>query len=137
MTVIEKVKNLIIEGMKVKSPTVRILRVVLGEFQRGMKEPSDENCYKIIKKLIESNKEILKTREDSNLIQENNTLELLLPQEITIDEIYKELSKVVVQIQESKSDGQAIGIAMKCLKETGLLIDSKKVSEIVLKLKYY
>ena len=137
MTVIEKVKNLIIEGMKVKSPTVRILRVVLGEFQRGMKEPSDENCYKIIKKLIESNEELLKIGSRIELATENEILKSLLPQEITIDEIYKELSKVVVQIQESKSDGQAIGIAMKCLKETGLLIDSKKVSEIVLKLKYY
>lgn len=138
MTVIEKVKELITEGMKVKSPTVGILRVVLGEFQRNLKEPSDDNCFKIIKKIIESNNEILKVRADKTLESENNVLTLLLPKEQTREEIESSLYKdslIGMQIRECKSDGQAMGMAMNYFKIVGQVANASIVKEVVAKLR--
>lgn len=139
MTVIEKVKELIVKAMRERSPNVGILRVVLGEFQRNMKDPSDDNCYKIIKKIIESNQVLLKLdmndADRKNIQYEIDVLKTLLPIEMSADEMITHLAIHQDAIKAAKSEGQAIGIAMKILKAVGKDIDSNKVKTLITSLR--
>lgn len=135
MTVVEKVKDLIAKGMKERSPNVGILRVVLGEFQRNMKDPSDDICYKIIKKIIESNEELLKIGSRIELATENEILRSLLPEEMSSDEMITHLAIHRESIIAAASEGQAIGIAMKILKAVGKDVNSGKVKTLVVSLR--
>ena len=58
-----------------------ILGVLLGEFDRVSKNPSDEECTRIIKKLIESN--VL-----CGEFKENEILERFVPQQLCEDTIW-------------------------------------------------
>lgn len=98
-----------------------IFKLVLGEIQsqetRTGKDISDYKIESIIRKLIESNKEVLSHKQDERLSQENAILETL-PQTktMTIEEIEKYLERSGEEIRAANNDGQAMGIAMKAMK---------------------
>jgi uncharacterized protein YqeY len=130
MTVIETIRGRITSAMKEKKPEVSILRLALGELQR-VNDPNDETCYKIIKKIITNNEETYKLKGQDSLLVENSILKSLLPTELNTEEISHFLLSVIPQIREAKSEGMAIGIAMKILKATGKGVNSGMVASIV------
>lgn len=130
MTVIEQIRGRITSAMKEKKPEVSVLRLALGELQRA-NEPNDETCYRIIKKIITNNEETYKLNKQDALLVENDVLKTLLPAEMSTEEISHVLLDVMSQIREAKSEGQAIGIAMKTLKGTGKGVSSAAVAAIV------
>ena len=113
-----------------------ILTVILGEtqtlqFRKGHAPiVTDEEVIKIIKKLIESNKETIQLSPDNtrNLIQEIEILSALLPKSANKQEIKAALTSVVLS---GLNEGQAIGKAIKHLKSEGVLAESKDVIEVV------
>jgi uncharacterized protein YqeY len=131
MTVYEGIQNHARLLLKKQDSNVQILKVVLGELQRSMKPPTDETCYQTIKKMVQNNEETYKLRPSDTLAKETSFLKSLLPVELTMEEISHHLLNVMSQIREAKSEGMAIGIAMKVLKATGQGVNSAMVASIV------
>lgn len=120
-----------------------ILRVCLGEITteeaRSGDPMSDAAVEKILRKLLKSNLETLKSTEDEEqraaITEENAVLESLLPKQLTEDEIVTALAPVADAIKGAPGDGPATGIAMKHLKQSGAAVDGKTVSSAVKKLR--
>ena len=140
MTVITAIKaevrNALAEKKDVKK---NILRFVLGEAQtlevRTNQPVSDEQVYNIIRKTIQANNETLTKGPSEKLDEENQILSALLPQVWSLDEIEAFLNPSLQSISEAKSDGQAIGVAMKALKAVSAPINNADVGVVVKKLR--
>jgi len=122
-------------AMKAKDDVRRnILRVVLGDVEtqeaRTGKTLEDEQVHKVIRKLIESNKEALAARHDDKLVQENTVLEVYLPQLLSQDKILEALKPIENDLKAMQG-GQAIGRAIGYLKKEGLAADGKDVTAVV------
>lgn len=113
-----------------------VLRVVVAESERR----PEAKLETIIKKMIESNNETIqymhhndKRRETLNA--ENGYLAAWLPASLTDKDFYCLLfdgnSSEFEQIREAKSEGQAIGIAMKFVKSNNIAIESPVVISVV------
>jgi len=117
-----------------------ILRVAIGETnqlamttQQGNKPVSDEQIAKILRKLLISNNEVLQNTPDGErktiLQTENQILEVLLPSQLTQDEIRVQLQNIQEVVQLPM--GKAIGVAMKHFRETNALVDGNDVKSVV------
>lgn len=129
----EKIRGDLKTGMKTGDVILKsITRVVLGELDRLKPPITDDVVIKSVKKLLENNQETLKMLEGKNegvfgenkfrysvLNQENQYLESLLPKMLTLDEISDRIRIISDEIRNAKSEGQAIGIAIKYLKSFG------------------
>lgn len=133
-------QNAMRESIKTNSPSKDILRLIVSELStleaRTNKEVTDEQAIKTTKKLVESNTETLKYLKDtdsrfSTLLAENAVLLSFLPQELSYEEVAVKLHEVKQQLIDSKSDGQAIGLAMKFMKSNKLIFNSSMVNECV------
>lgn len=82
MTVKEKILTFR-ERTKRLRPARMLANTIIGEFDRVSKDPTDEQCVQIIKKMIESNKL-------TGNLDENEILETFLPKQLIESEI-KEL----------------------------------------------
>ena len=60
-----------------------LLGTVLGELDRISKNPTNDDCIKVIKKMIESNKLVNATES----LYENKLLEQFIPQQLTEEQI--------------------------------------------------
>lgn len=147
MSILQTLKNKITEVVKSGDSFARdIYKLALGEIQsadgRGEKI-DDEKCIKIINKLIKSNNEtILLSPNHDNvkpLTVQIALLSSLLPQVLSLDEIeaffLNSNGPEFEQIQEAKSEGQAIGIAMKAVKLAKLNVNNQDVTVIVKKIR--
>lgn len=125
-----------------------LLKVVIGEVNtisaRTNKHLSDEEVQKIIRKLVVSNKETIEGMEKVGrekeqryaiLKEENEYLATLLPKMLSMDEIKNGLADLTEAIRNAKSDGQATGIAIKCLKGKGLSFLGDDVASVVKELR--
>ena len=116
-----------------------ILRVALGEIQRAFQDVTDEQCIKILKKLIQGNLERIaeyeKRQVDTNISEELKKeieiLNSLLPKELSEQEVKDFLNEHVESIKLAKSEGMAIGIAMKAFKSANKNVSSVMVQNIV------
>ena len=114
-----------------------ILRTVLGEIQtlevRNNKSVSDEQAVNIIRKLIQTNEEVLKIGPSEKLEKENVILKTLLPQTWSLDQIVTFLNTGdnVSKILQAKSDGQATGEAIKLLKSVSAPVINGEVVTVV------
>lgn len=135
---------------------VRVLGVVLGEIQskgHGYSKYSipKEEFYSIIKKIIENNTETAKSlRERSvrdlgtfefvinektdaykayELELENEVLSEYLPKYLSRDEIASHINNI--DLTQTKSVGQSIGLAMKYFKSANLPVDGNLVKEVL------
>ena len=133
MTVYEGIQEHARALVKKQDPNANILKVVLGELQRSQKLPDDTTCYNTIRKIISNNEETLKYVPKQELVDENAFLRILLPAELTKIQIEEILSCVVIDIVNAKSEGQAIGLSMKLLKEKadGKIIPSAIVQDVI------
>ena len=123
--------------------TLSILNVAIGEIQletsRSMPpKMSEGQAIKIVRKLVESNRETLSKLEDGiakeTLIQEIDILEGFLPKEWDEDQIFEFIenaSGLMDSIANAKSDGEATGKAMKVLKSSKAPVAGKTVAAVV------
>jgi len=125
-----------------------ILKLILGECdtlfngaQQGGKPLTDEQVSKILRKVILTNNETLgyNPSEDKKVIilRENEILESLLPKRLTQYEIRQKVSSIEADIKFAKSEGQAVGVAMKLLKENNESVDGNDVKAVVITIRSY
>ncbi len=76
-------KQQIIDYRNSHTETRTLLGTVLGELDRISKNPTNDDCIKVIKKMIESNK-LVNTTES---LYENKLLEQFIPQQLTEEQI--------------------------------------------------
>ena len=132
-------------------PEKTILRYILGEAQlleaRTKKDVTDEQIFKIIRKTIESNEEVLVVREtrqaggpisakhSDKLVEENRILQNLLPTYLSQEEILDFLKPHENELKSLDSEGKAIGMAMKLLKASDAMVNSADVAAVVKKVR--
>ena len=140
MAMIADIRAQMLQAMRDKELARRdILRVLLGDLEtfetRKGTAISDEECQQIVRKLIKSNDETLATGPDdatrAKLANENKILSALLPRTMGVEEIVGALSDHADAIRTAGNDGQATGIAMRHLKQSGAVVQGKDVSEAV------
>lgn len=138
---VEKIKSEIKKYTLQKNNEAKsVLKVALGEIERKQTLPSDEECCKIILKLMASNQELSANGGDvDRLNQENEVLLSILPQEFSNEEIEAVLNANVEALKACKNNGQAIGMAVKLVKEaakaSGKSVNSGVVAEMVSKIR--
>jgi len=84
MTLFEQIKKDKLDAFKHKNSLKKnVLNVLIGDLQNKSKNPSDDECIKTIKKIINGNKETVKLSTDENRINELNVeteyLDIYLP----------------------------------------------------------
>lgn len=138
---LNKLKEQLAQARRDKNEVKRnVLTFILGEVStldaRG-ETINDDKIYSIIKKTIKLNKESLTHRVSDLLIQENIILNDLLPvywNRLQI-EMFLSNKPEVEEIKNAKSDGQAIGIAMKALKTANAPVENGEVSTYIKKIR--
>jgi uncharacterized protein YqeY len=137
------------EALKSKDDLARdLLRVIMGEVStrraRTGQEPTDEEVYGIIRKLVAANAETRQELEQrgqtgheayDRLGRENVYLERLLPKALDRAEVRRELAPIVHDLKGAKNDGQATGLAIKHLKQKGLAVPGEEVAAAVKELR--
>ena len=140
MSLLQQIKARVIEAMKARDNLTKdVLRVAQGDIElaetRQGKPLTDDEAQKIVRKLIKSNQETLAVVQDPAAIEKLNKeitiLEALLPRTLGVAEIITALKPQEDAIKAAGNDGQATGVAMKHLKQQGLAVDGKDVSEAV------
>ena len=120
-----------------------ILRLILGEVQtleaKSGKKIPEEKIESIIRKVIQSNEETISFSPSEKLEEENKILSSFLPKTLTQDEIeafFLNSSNAEYElIQSVKSEGQAIGLAIKTLKSNQLKVLGDDVKIVVEKIR--
>lgn len=121
-----------------------LLSVILGDIStaeaRSGKETPDADVEKLLRKMVESNTETVNQMRSHHraddpqvavLEREIAFLKTLLPQTLDAEAIVKALEPVRAEIVNAKSDGQATGVAMKCLKSQSLSVQGQDVAAAV------
>ncbi len=143
-----KLKELIIQAMKTKDTVTKdVLRVALGQIQTESSNGvmAEDQKVNVVRKLIKSNQQTLDgmNEKDSStwsnewhesqmkLVMEMEVLRKLLPTVLNEVETRDYLIKQGVELKSAKSDGQAIGTAMKAFKASGVAVDSTVVKQVV------
>jgi len=144
MQLLAEIRKQVITAMKAKDTLAKdVLRVAQGDIEltemRQGKALTEEQQQQIVRKLIKSNQETLVHARDEasadKLNKEILILEALLPRTLGVAEIIAALTPQAEAIKAAGNDGQATGVAMKHLKQSGLAVDGKDVSEAVRQLR--
>ncbi len=140
MAIIDTMKQDRLRALKRKDGVIsNILGVVIGQVQQG-NDASDEAVFRACQKIIKSNNETIKALQDAggrdemvtSLQNENGILESFLPRSWTEDEIRNLIKVKGLDITGVTSEGSAIGIVTKALRETSKApFDGKMVRDIV------
>ena len=99
-----------------------LVTVVLGEIERvNSKNPSDEECYDVIRKMIKNTKEMIKLKDTAESQAELQILESMLPEQASVEDL-KKIAK----------DAKDLGTAMKMAKQAfGKNFDTKLLKDLV------
>ena len=121
-----------------------VLGVALGDIQtaeaRANRPLGDDEAMAVVRKLVKSNEETLghsaadPTRA-AELRREIDVLSSLLPKALSLDAVTEALVPVADAIRAAKSDGQAMGVAMKHLKTSGATVEATAVQEAIRKVR--
>lgn len=137
-TLQELLKSNIIIAMRERNERKRdILKVALGEIQtiegRTGKPLSHDEALKVLRKIVANNDEAIAATKDvamqQKLSNENVILSTFLPRQATPKEIEDALEGT--DLISAKSDGQAVGVALKVLKAKGINADGAVVLGVV------
>lgn len=148
MSLLETLKTRLTECRRAgKAIEMSVLQVVLGDASmieaRSGKKATDEEMEKLIRKTMLGNQETLALMAEKGvasgpggdkLTAENAFLQTLLPETLSADEIFAQLTaatEVADAIKLAKNDGQATGSAMKHLKAKGLRVLGEDVGAAV------
>ena len=138
---LDDIKQAKIQAMKNKDSERRdILGVVIGTVQQG-NDSSDDAVIRVCQKIIKGNNETLTALRDSGLsdserskqlVSENSIIESYLPVSWTEEEVRSLIALNQLDINGASSDGAAIGIDTKSLRETSKApFDGKMIRDIV------
>jgi uncharacterized protein YqeY len=117
-----------------------ILGLAFGEIQtaeaRANRALTDDEAVAIVRKLVKANEETLghASGEDARaaeLRREIDVLSSLLPKALSVEAIAAALAPVAEAVRGAKSDGQAMGVAMKHLKASGASVEAPAVQQAV------
>jgi uncharacterized protein len=138
---IDEIKTRMTRALRERDEVVRnILGLAVGEIQtaeaRANRALGDEEANAVVRKLLKSNEETLAltAADDARgpaLRREIEVLASLLPKSMTVEQIAEALSTVADAIRAAKSDGQAMGVAMKHLKAAGAVVAAPDVQQAV------
>jgi uncharacterized protein YqeY len=138
---IDEIKARMTRAMRERDEVVRnVLGLAVGEIQtaeaRANRPLGDDEATAIVRKLLKSNEETLALAgtDDARapaLRREIETLSALLPRSMSVEQIVDALSTVAEAIRAAKSDGQAMGVAMKHLKAAGAVVGASDVQQAV------
>lgn len=121
-----------------------VLRLLLGEIETLESSNKKFDSNKIIKKLIDSNNQILAIKNDEVLIKENEILNSFLPKEISKEELLNTIESFycpngsrqsLVLETNTKSEGQLMGIFIKQLKANNVIFNNNDLVNIIKELK--
>ena len=136
---IDEIKTRMTRAMRERDDVVRnILGLAVGEIQtaeaRANRALGDDEATAVVRKLLKSNEETLSltSADDARaavLRREIETLAALLPKSLTVAQIVETLAPVADAIRAAKSDGQAMGVAMKHLKAAGAVAGASDVQQ--------
>ena len=132
MSLENEIRSAIVTSMKLNNQLAKdVLRLVLSDAERigGM---SDDNIIKSCRKIIEGNNETMKHGGDSvKLTRENELLRSYIPKEYTLEEIQIHVDKLTPELLECQSDGKAIGLLSKTLKEMGISVSGDTLKRAI------
>ena len=138
---IDEIKAQMTRAMRERDEVVRnILGLAVGEIQtaeaRANRPLGDDEAMAIVRKLLKSNEETLALAgtddaRSPSLRREIETLSALLPRSMSVEQIVDALASVAESIRAAKSDGQAMGVAMKHLKAAGAVVGAPDVQQAV------
>jgi len=136
---IDEIKSRMTRAMRERDEVVRnILGLAVGEIQtaeaRANRPVRDEEAAAIVRKLLKSNEETLALAGEGDarspaLHREIEALAALLPRSMSVAQILEALAPASEAIRAAKSDGQAMGVAMKHLKAAGAVADAPDVQQ--------
>jgi uncharacterized protein YqeY len=142
---IDEIKTRMTRAMRERDEVVRnILGLAVGEIQtaeaRANRPVRDDEATAIVRKLLKSNEETvaLAGAEDARtpaLRREIEVLKELLPKSMSAAQIAEVLAPVADAIRAAKTDGQAMGVAMKHLKSAGATADAPDVQQALKQLR--
>lgn len=149
--ILEILKQRNIAAIKSKNNVEKnILRVIIGEVETIKSRDgkiTDDQVYSLIRKQIEANKELINIYtlkgKDVSLAslayKENDILGELLPKTLSPVDIEAEIlnhdGPEYEMIQDAKTDGAGIGVAMKLLKSLKLNVLGDDVKKVVAKIR--
>lgn len=140
----EQIQARIKQAMRDGDQTTKdVLRVALGEIQtvehRSNVKATEEEALAIVKKLVKSVEETLGLTPDGPakdiLVAEVVVLRALLPASLGVPQIVALLEGQREALKAARNEGAATGLAMKALKEQGVVADGKDVQEAVKQLR--
>lgn len=140
----EQIQARIKQAMRDGDQTTKdVLRVALGEIQtvehRSNVKATEEEALAIVKKLVKSVEETLGLTPDGPakdiLVAEVVVLRALLPASLGVPQIVALLEGQREALKAARNEGAATGVAMKALKEQGVVADGKDVQEAVKQLR--
>ena len=136
---IDEIKSRMTRAMRERDDVVRnILGLAVGEIQtaeaRANRALGDEEATAVVRKLLKSNEETLALTSADDpraavLRREIEALTALLPASLTVEQIVAALLPAADAIRAAKSDGQAMGVAMKHLKAAGAVVAAPDVQQ--------
>jgi uncharacterized protein YqeY len=138
---IDEIKSRMNKAMRDRDEVVRnVLGLAFGEIQtaeaRANRPLRDEEAVAVLRKLLKANEDTLALAgaDDARapvLRRENEALSALLPKSLSPEQIAEALGPVADAIRAAKSDGQAMGVAMKHLKAAGAAVEAGDVQQAV------
>jgi hypothetical protein len=138
---IDEIKTRMMRALRERDEVVRnVLGLAAGEIQtaeaRANRALGEDEAMAVVRKLVKSNEETLALAgtDDARaggLRREIEVLSALLPRSLSVEQIAEALSPVADAIRAAKSDGQAMGVAMKHLKAAGAIAAAPDVQQAV------
>jgi uncharacterized protein len=136
---IDEIKTRMMRALRDRDEVVRnVLGLAVGEIQtaeaRANRALGEDEAMAVVRKLVKSNEETLALAgtddgRAAGLRREIEALSALLPRSMSVEQIAEALSPVADAIRAAKSDGQAMGVAMKHLKAAGAIASAANVQQ--------
>ena len=139
----DEIKARMLAAMQARDAVAKnILGLALGEIQtaeaRANRALGEDEAMAVVRKLVKSNEETLGHAKDDvarDLRREIELLSSLLPKALSLDAVTEALAPVAEALRAAKSDGHAMGLAMKHLKASGAVVESAAVQEAIKKVR--
>lgn len=129
---IEQIKNDITAARKSGEKfKVILLSTIVGEVQRVSENLDDKAVVKTIKKIVESNTQMLNICDSEVIRTENRILQGYLPRTLSERETRELLAGCASDVQNAPNFGIAMGIAMRELNRVSTLKDNDIVRRVV------
>lgn len=140
-------KARLIQAMKANNEFEKnILRVALSQVESiqsaGTGTLDEKQVESILRKVKQNNVEFLATyagkysdAQKQKLEEENKILDQLLPELLTLDEIYQHLQGIVSELKAVPKDGIAVGMAVKLFAKANLKASGNDIKTVVEKIR--